>query len=85
MENPIKMDDLGGKTHYFRKHLIHQPSHDHPRFFRFFKNPSAKPEAVGVSFTVTRMDGTWDPHELKQNEDHLNCIYDTPAITSWGW
>ena len=21
MENPIKMDDLGGKTHYFRKHL----------------------------------------------------------------
>ena len=20
MENPIKMDDLGGKTHYFRKH-----------------------------------------------------------------
>jgi len=20
MENPIKMDDLGGKPHYFRKH-----------------------------------------------------------------
>ena len=20
MENPIKMDDLGGKTYYFRKH-----------------------------------------------------------------
>ena len=20
MENPIKMEDLGGKTHYFRKH-----------------------------------------------------------------
>ena len=20
MENPSKMDDLGGKTHYFRKH-----------------------------------------------------------------
>ena len=22
MENPIKMDDFGGKTHYFRKHLL---------------------------------------------------------------
>jgi len=20
MENPVKMDDFGGKTHYFRKH-----------------------------------------------------------------
>ena len=29
MENPIKMDDLGGKTHYFRKHPIwswHHPA-----------------------------------------------------------
>ena len=39
--------------------------------WRFFKHPSAKPEAVGVSFTVTWMDGTWDPNELKQNEEHL--------------
>ena len=29
MENPIKMDDLGGKTHYFWKHPF-----DSPNFFR---------------------------------------------------
>ena len=25
MENPIKMDDMGGKTHYFRKHPCRTP------------------------------------------------------------
>ena len=100
MENPIKTDDLGGKPPYFRKHLYicgnqHgvETSTNLPMIipdWRFFKHPSAKPEAVGVSFTVTWMDGTWDPNELKQNEDHL-IVYmillmeENPAITSWGW
>ena len=25
MENPLKMDDLGGKPHYFRKHPNRNP------------------------------------------------------------
>ena len=71
MENPIKMDDLGGYP-YFRKHpnpssnIFGKKVFQHPRFF-FGKNPGAGCGMAGIHGYDPRSSKSFHPGKLVQD------------------